>query len=116
MEEADALADKIAIMAYGKVRCIGNSLTLKKRYGGGYTLNLISNTEDTQAVKNLVKQALPEALLITANSGSVMYNIPSNVNGQRLTKFLETIESCLVEATKEGILKDWGISHTSMKT
>jgi ABC-type multidrug transport system ATPase subunit len=113
MEEADALADKIAIMAYGKVRCIGNSLSLKKRYGGGYTLNLISNSGDTHAIKDLVNRVLPEALLITANSGSVMYNIPSSVNGQKLTKFLEIIENNLVETKKEGIIKDWGISHTS---
>lgn len=36
MEEADVLGDKVAIMARGKLRCIGTSLRLKQRFGGGY--------------------------------------------------------------------------------
>ncbi|PNW72975.1 hypothetical protein CHLRE_14g613950v5 [Chlamydomonas reinhardtii] len=38
MEEADILGDRIAIMARGKLRCIGTSLRLKQRFGSGYTL------------------------------------------------------------------------------
>lgn len=33
MEEADLLGDRIAIMASGKVQCVGSSLFLKKIYG-----------------------------------------------------------------------------------
>ncbi len=33
MEEADALGDRIAIMAAGKVKCYGTSMFLKKSYG-----------------------------------------------------------------------------------
>lgn len=40
MEEADILADRIAIMAEGKVRCLGSSLFLKNRYGVGYNIIL----------------------------------------------------------------------------
>ncbi|KXZ51812.1 hypothetical protein GPECTOR_11g253 [Gonium pectorale] len=38
MEEADILGDRIAIMARGKLRCIGTSLRLKQRFGSGYSL------------------------------------------------------------------------------
>lgn len=40
MEEADALAQRIGIMASGSMRCIGNSMHLKKKFGQGYTLEL----------------------------------------------------------------------------
>ena len=33
MDEADLLADRIAIMASGVVKCCGTSLFLKKKYG-----------------------------------------------------------------------------------
>jgi len=33
MDEADALGDRIAIMAGGRVQCCGSSLFLKKQYG-----------------------------------------------------------------------------------
>ncbi|XP_068652265.1 ABC transporter A family member 2-like [Aristolochia californica] len=36
MEEADILSDRIAIMAKGRFRCIGNSIRLKSRFGTGY--------------------------------------------------------------------------------
>ncbi|ERN03831.1 hypothetical protein AMTRI_Chr05g73820 [Amborella trichopoda] len=36
MEEADILGDRIAIMARGKLRCIGTSIRLKSRFGTGY--------------------------------------------------------------------------------
>ena len=36
MEEADVLADRIAIMANGRLRCCGTPLFLKAKYGAGY--------------------------------------------------------------------------------
>lgn len=42
MEEADILADKIAIVARGRLCCIGTSLHLKELelYGSGFRLNV----------------------------------------------------------------------------
>ncbi|KAG8366121.1 hypothetical protein BUALT_Bualt17G0042900 [Buddleja alternifolia] len=37
MEEADILADRIGIMAKGKLRCAGNSTLLKSKFGTGFT-------------------------------------------------------------------------------
>ena len=41
MEEADLLADRIAIMAAGRVVAEGTPLDLKARYGVGYTLTIV---------------------------------------------------------------------------
>ncbi|KAK1298423.1 ABC transporter A family member 2 [Acorus calamus] len=40
MEEADILSDRIAIMAKGKLRCIGTSIRLKSKFGTGYITNV----------------------------------------------------------------------------
>jgi len=40
MEEADILGDRIGIMARGKLRCIGNGLRLKARFGSGYKFSI----------------------------------------------------------------------------
>lgn len=40
MDEADILGDRIAIMAEGRLRCVGSSLFLKKTYGVGYQLTI----------------------------------------------------------------------------
>lgn len=41
MEEADALADRIAIMAAGRLAASGTPLSLKHRFGVGYRLTLV---------------------------------------------------------------------------
>ncbi|KAJ3038201.1 ATP-binding cassette sub- A member 5 [Rhizophlyctis rosea] len=40
MDEADVLADRKAILSKGRVRCLGTSLFLKKRFGIGYWLDV----------------------------------------------------------------------------
>ncbi|OMO54833.1 ABC transporter-like protein [Corchorus capsularis] len=40
MEEADVLSDRIAIMAKGRLRCIGTSIRLKSRFGSGFIANI----------------------------------------------------------------------------
>lgn len=40
MEEADILGDRIAIMARGKLRCLGSSIRLKQKFGAGYQVGL----------------------------------------------------------------------------
>ena len=45
MDEADILGDRIAIMAEGKLRCCGSSLFLKNKYGVGYNLTFVKETD-----------------------------------------------------------------------
>lgn len=40
MEEADALCNKIAIMAKGSFMCIGSPQHLKSKFGVGYTMEI----------------------------------------------------------------------------
>ncbi|GJP41806.1 hypothetical protein CLOM_g1449 [Closterium sp. NIES-68] len=40
MEEADILGDRIAIMAKGRMRCIGTSIHLKNRFGAGFVVTV----------------------------------------------------------------------------
>ena len=47
MDEADVLGDRIAIMADGKVICLGSSSFLKKRYGAGFKLTLAKRDKRT---------------------------------------------------------------------
>ncbi|KAL6541368.1 ATP-binding cassette sub- A member 2 [Orobanche hederae] len=72
MEEADILSDRIAIMAKGRLRCIGTSIRLKSRFGTGFIANIsfsgdvsgppdlgdISNTSQHTAVKEFFKSHL----------------------------------------------------------
>lgn len=41
MEEADILADRIAVVSDGTLKCIGSPLNLKNTYGDGYRISLV---------------------------------------------------------------------------
>lgn len=41
MEEADVLADRIAVMAEGSLKAIGTSLYLKNNFSDGYRVNIV---------------------------------------------------------------------------
>ncbi|MEW5309052.1 MAG: hypothetical protein WDW38_000964 [Sanguina aurantia] len=59
MEEADILGDKIAIMARGKLRCLGSALHLKQRFGAGYqvAVSVMSIHGSSEDPKTLTKRA-----------------------------------------------------------
>ncbi len=47
MEEADILGDTIAIMAKGRLRCLGSTVRLKTRFGAGYKISIsLGDTTD----------------------------------------------------------------------
>jgi len=78
MEEADLLADSIAIMAKGKLRCCGSSLFLKKRFGIGYNCVLTKARPDCDinSVDSLIRKHISEAQPLTCAAGEISYQLP----------------------------------------
>ncbi|CAG9311641.1 unnamed protein product [Blepharisma stoltei] len=81
MEEADILADRIAIMSEGKLHCLGSPLFLKNRFGVGYNLTIVkqisaSGKEYSQAITDLVKKYIPKAETLSDVSAECTYQIP----------------------------------------
>lgn len=114
MEEADALADRIAIMANGTLQCIGDSLHLKKKYGAGYNLNLVIKPEFEKDVKKLIKEKIPSFETVSSNAGSLIINVlPKFIN--ELATLLEIIEENSEGPEDKKMIRDWGISHTNLE-
>ena len=123
MEEADALSDRIGIMAYGSLRCIGSSLHLKAKFGTGHKVDLVM--EDGKAIDAM---AFMEKLLrskggnsssesdkenstsITSGSDGLQRTlpIPSNVN---LSDLFEAMNS---RPESAGIIQ-WALRQSSME-
>lgn len=75
MEEADILGDRIAIMARGRLRCIGTSIHLKTRFGAGFIITVgvesglgasLPSTMDLQAEQAIKSAAAEKAAAIKA--------------------------------------------------
>ena len=110
MEEAEALCQRIGIMAKGTLRCIANPSRLKELYGSGYTLNFNGITESMNAAAEWIQSLLPAGWkLIDLFASSAAYEFPPEQG--ILTKLFRTIEAGKAE---HGIL-DWGIGQTTLE-
>ena len=62
MEEADLLADNVAIMCNGELAAVGSPLDLKTKFGSALQLSIICEKDDVAAVEEYVKRSFGESL------------------------------------------------------
>jgi ABC-type multidrug transport system ATPase subunit len=117
MEEADVLCNRIGIMTSGVLRCVGSTLHLKNKYGGGYHLfmnckkdneNIEKFHEIQDNVKRYVGQILPNATLSEDNNGNFTFKVPL---GFKVSELFDQVES---QKDRLGI-SDWGISLCTLE-
>ncbi|NXN18950.1 ABCAA protein, partial [Indicator maculatus] len=110
MDEADILADRKAFISHGRLKCVGSSLFLKKKWGIGYHLRIhVSESCDLQKVTSLVKQYIPNVIFSGHRQHELRYKLPlENVN-----KFPDLF-SGLDSFSDQGIL-NYGVSMTTLE-
>jgi len=59
MEEADMLADRIAVVVDGRLKCVGTSLNLKNTYGDGFRVLLVCHDGCQQKIVKLMNKIAP---------------------------------------------------------
>ncbi|KAK7503139.1 hypothetical protein BaRGS_00005765 [Batillaria attramentaria] len=111
MDEADALGNRIAIMADGKLVCCGSPMFLKKLYGTGYHLYIVKTKDCEEAkVTRFIQKAVPGAKFTKEMKAELFYLLPDD----QLSRFVALFRA--LEARKEdlGILS-FGASATTME-
>jgi ABC-type multidrug transport system ATPase subunit len=94
MEEADVLGDRVAIMSHGKIQALGSSLALKKEYGGGYKMTLISKSpEFYDSILQFMGDALEGCTLQANIDGAMFFRVPEVADDELIDFFLE-VEDC----------------------
>jgi len=115
MEEADILADRIAIMSQGKLYCLGSPLFLKKRFGVGYNLSIVKAIEgpkqpDFSKIEALVSRSIPESRVFNTASAEIIFEIPLECT-HRFKYFFEELDSKM----KALGIEAYGISVTTLE-
>uniref|UniRef100_A0A8B9SHK6 ABC transporter domain-containing protein n=1 Tax=Anas platyrhynchos TaxID=8839 RepID=A0A8B9SHK6_ANAPL len=106
MDEADILADRKAFISHGRLKCVGSSLFLKKKWGIGYHL---SESCDTESVTSLVKQHIPNVIFSGHGQYELRYKLPlENVN--KFPDLFRGLDSC----SDRGII-NYGVSMTTLE-
>ncbi|OMH83116.1 ABC transporter A family member 1 [Zancudomyces culisetae] len=136
MEEADVLSDRVAVMAHGKLKALGNSIRLKSKFGLGYRFSMVvSNPQHVETVKKLVSEKFPMSVLEDDSAGSLIYNLPvDEVQAAELVPlFVEWLEahqvpftpsrsvgsesgsSSMTDLSDQKYVSAWGMSQTSLE-
>jgi ABC-type multidrug transport system ATPase subunit len=119
MEEADALSQRIGIMANGYLRCLGTPLHLKNKHGKGYQLTVTLEDGDSATLKE--RRSAFEVLVKTEVSAGAI--IQEAFKGDRVLSFLLPKEGLQIgrvfDAVHESKLKqysitEWSIAQTSL--
>ncbi|XP_040186090.1 ABC-type organic anion transporter ABCA8-like [Rana temporaria] len=77
MDEADILADRKAVLSNGRLKCVGTSFFLKRKWGIGYHLRMqVTPSCDTEAITSLIKQHVSNAKLSTQNVEDLTFTLP----------------------------------------
>ncbi|KAM9296612.1 ATP-binding cassette sub-family A member 9-like [Gastrophryne carolinensis] len=77
MDEADILADRKAVLSSGRLKCVGSSLFLKRKWGIGYYLKMqMTPSCDTEAITLLIKQHIASAKLSTQHNEDLTFILP----------------------------------------
>uniref|UniRef100_A0A8B9BB63 ATP binding cassette subfamily A member 10 n=1 Tax=Anser brachyrhynchus TaxID=132585 RepID=A0A8B9BB63_9AVES len=106
MDEADILADRKAFISHGRLKCVGSSLFLKKKWGIGYHLSESCNVE---SVTSLVKQHIPNVIFSGHGQYELRYKLPlENVN--KFPDLFRGLDSC----SDRGII-NYGVSMTTLE-
>uniref|UniRef100_A0A8D0F4N1 ABC transporter domain-containing protein n=1 Tax=Strix occidentalis caurina TaxID=311401 RepID=A0A8D0F4N1_STROC len=110
MDEADILADRKAFISHGRLKCVGSSLFLKKKWGIGYHLRIhISESCDLENVTSVVKQYIPNVIF----SGHSQYELRYKLPLENVTKFPDLF-SGLDSCSDQGII-NYGVSMTTLE-
>ncbi|KAI6215169.1 hypothetical protein M3Y94_00354100 [Aphelenchoides besseyi] len=117
MEEADLLGDKIAILSHGELQCSGSSMFLKKKYGAGYHLIIVYQSNDAEMLETmnkrtheLLKSYCPSVVCqsIVGSEANFLLSEEDRSKFSRLFARLESIQEQL------GI-RSFGVSITTME-
>lgn len=109
MEEADLLCDEIGIMSNGKLIALGDSLTLKERYGKGYQIKVLAEKIEGGKEKciDYIKSVIPTAK-IDKNFGNLITYRCESLN-------IPNIFNVLEKNKKENCIVDWELNETTLQ-
>ncbi|NXS08927.1 ABC8B protein, partial [Neodrepanis coruscans] len=110
MDEADILADRKAFISHGRLKCVGSSLFLKKKWGICYHLRIhVSESCDLENVTSQVKRYIPNATFSGHSQYELRYKLPlENVN--KFPDLFSGLDSC----SEQGII-NYGVHMTTLE-
>ncbi|KAI8848836.1 hypothetical protein BC829DRAFT_207092 [Chytridium lagenaria] len=110
MEEAEALCQRVGIMAKGTLRCLANPLRLKELYGSGFRVFFNSKEEDTERACEWIESLLPEGWgKMDSFATNTSYEFPHAAG------IIPRLFVAIEEGKEAYGIVDWGVSQTTLE-
>ncbi|XP_036138839.1 ABC transporter A family member 1 [Monomorium pharaonis] len=115
MDEADILADRKAVISKGKLRCCGSSLFLKNKFGIGYHLTLVleSNARE-HAISRLVTSHVSKAEKARRHGRELSFILPHN-SVENFAPLFSAIEHEIKTRSSRLGISSYGVSMTTLE-
>jgi ABC-type multidrug transport system ATPase subunit len=111
MDEADVLGDRIAIVKEGRLRAVGSSRFLKKRFGMGYLIRCsMEANADVRDVQDCISRHIPEASFISNAGTEFAMRLPK----EAVVAFPQLFEE-IDNRKRELSLTNYGIETTTLE-
>jgi len=107
MEEADALCDRIGIMCFGRLKCLGAPFHLKKKFGSGFQL-AINCSGSKNDVINFVNGLSKKAELVQEKTKLLKFVLPRE--GTEVSHVFKEME----ENRRDLKITEWAFAETSL--
>ena len=119
LDEAEILADRIAILQEGSLRCCGSGAFLKQQFGVGYTLTVVmegshcvsnNSGEASEPVLSFLKKIVPGTFLLSRSARELVFQFPPQ-SEHYFPKLFNNFEACKQDLN----IGAYGVSNTSLE-
>ncbi|KAJ8680638.1 hypothetical protein QAD02_016425, partial [Eretmocerus hayati] len=115
MDEADILADRKAVISKGKLRCCGSSLFLKNKFGIGYHLTLVLDSNPREsAIARLVSSHVSKAEKARRHGRELSFILPHD-SVESFAPLFSAIEQEMKDKTLHLGISSYGVSMTTLE-
>eukprot|EP00764_Aduncisulcus_paluster_P001716 gnl/Carplike_NY0171/1249_a1687_1195.p1 GENE.gnl/Carplike_NY0171/1249_a1687_1195~~gnl/Carplike_NY0171/1249_a1687_1195.p1 ORF type:complete len:933 (-),score=314.60 gnl/Carplike_NY0171/1249_a1687_1195:271-2652(-) len=111
MAEADAVSDRVAIMAAGRLACVGPSLHLKNKFGTGFRFVCNVKNGTAERVASIVTSSEKKANVVASAANEVVFSL-AREDRSHLSSLLKVLER---KTTKLAGLRDFSVSLSSLE-
>lgn len=108
LEEAETLSDRVAIMSYGKLKCIGKAEELKMRYGRGHHFSVSLPAIKVAELHDALTTIAPGARVETELGGNIEYVLPKSFKIPQIFALMNEKRDALE-------IRDWSISQATLE-
>uniref|UniRef100_A0AC35F4C1 ABC transporter domain-containing protein n=1 Tax=Panagrolaimus sp. PS1159 TaxID=55785 RepID=A0AC35F4C1_9BILA len=110
MEECEALCTNLAIMVYGKFKCLGSAQHIKSKYGEGYTLLIRVDENNAEKVKREIFARFPGSILKEQHVQQLNFELKRN-HRQTWSMLFDELESMCEPFN----MSDYSLSQTTLE-